>query len=84
METKKYSSFAAIDSDLEILKVEKEISYQKMILNIQKIKEAVTPQNIVRGFFEPYRNVIPNSFRSIIQKIFPFLITYFINRRRGH
>ena len=32
MATKKYSSYAQIDADLEILKLEKEIHYQKMIL----------------------------------------------------
>jgi len=31
METKKYSSYAAIEQDLEILKLEKELYYQKML-----------------------------------------------------
>jgi hypothetical protein len=30
MGTKKYSSYAQIDRELEILKIEKEISYQKL------------------------------------------------------
>ena len=83
METKKYSSYADIDSDLEILKLEKEISYQKLVLSIQKTKDAVTPENIINGFLEPYREAIPNSLRSIIQAIFPYVISYFMNRKRG-
>jgi len=50
METKKYSSYASIDHDLEILKLEKEISYQKLVLSIQKTKDTKTPENIVSGF----------------------------------
>jgi hypothetical protein len=56
METKRYSSYAAIESDLEILKLEKEISYQKLVLSIQRTKEQITPQNIVSGFLEPYKD----------------------------
>ena len=33
MEKKKYSSYAEIERDLEILKLEKEINYNKIILN---------------------------------------------------
>jgi hypothetical protein len=84
METKKYSSFAAIDSDLEILKLEKAISYQKLILSFQKAKDAVTPENIVSGFLEPYREAIPSSIRSVFQMILPYVISYFINRKRGN
>ena len=38
METKKYSSYAQIDRELEILKIEKEISYQKLVFGIKKPK----------------------------------------------
>ena len=51
METKKYSSYAEIERDLEILKVKKDINYQKLVLSFQKTKESITPQNIVGGFF---------------------------------
>ena len=43
MEKKKYSSYAEIERDLEILKVEKEIYYQKMLLSIDKTKESILP-----------------------------------------
>ena len=82
MEVKKYSSYAEIERDLEVLKLEKEISYQKLVLSIQITKDSITPQNIVNGFLEPYREVIPNPFRSILQTAIPYLISYFLARRR--
>lgn len=84
METKKYSSYAAIESDLEILKLEKEISYQKLVLSIQKTKEAITPQNIVSGFLEPYKEAIPNPIRNIVRMVLPYIISYFVNKKRGN
>lgn len=83
MENKKYSSYAAIDRDLEILKLEKQISYQKLVLSIQKTRDAITPENIVSGFLAPYKESLPNPFRFILQTIVPYLISYFINRKRG-
>lgn len=81
MESKKYSSYSDIDRDLEILKLEKEISYQKLVLSFQKTIDSVTPENIVKGFLAPYKEAIPNPFRSILQTIVPYLISYFINRK---
>jgi hypothetical protein len=83
METKKYSSYAEIDRDLEILKLEKEIAYQKLVFSIQKTKESITPENIINGFLDPYKEMIPNAFRSIVQTVLPYIISYFINRKRG-
>jgi len=84
METKKYSSYAEIDNDLEILKLEKEISYQKLVLSVQKVKDSVTPENIVSGFLEPYKIEIPNSVRTIFKTVFPYIISYLLNRKRGN
>ncbi|PZX95310.1 hypothetical protein DOS84_01740 [Flavobacterium aquariorum] len=83
MEAKKYSSYASIDRDLEILKLEKEISYQKLVLSVQKARDQITPENIVSGFLEPYKEAIPNQFLSIIKAAIPYIISYFINRKRG-
>jgi hypothetical protein len=41
MEAKKYSSYAEIERDLEILKLQKEINYQKLVLSFQKRKKAL-------------------------------------------
>jgi hypothetical protein len=39
--TKKYSSYDQIDRELEILKIEKEISYQKNYSSIIKLRKAL-------------------------------------------
>jgi hypothetical protein len=83
MEAKKYSSYADIDRDLEILKLEKQISYQKLVLSVQRTKDSITPENIVNGFLAPYKEVIPNQLLSIIKSVAPYVISYFINRKRG-
>ncbi|MEG0848249.1 DUF6327 family protein [Flavobacterium plurextorum] len=84
METKKYSSYAEIDRDLEILKLEKDINYQKLVLNVQKTKESITPQNIVNGFISSYTDYFSNSYTKILQSVLPYVIGWFINRKRGN
>ncbi|WP_343696149.1 DUF6327 family protein [Flavobacterium sp.] len=83
MEKKKYSSYAEIDRDLEILKLEKDINYQKLVLSFQKTKESITPQKIVNGFVSSYTGYVKNSFPEILQSIIPFVINWFINKKRG-
>ena len=84
MEIKKYSSYAEIDRDLEILKLEKELDYQKLLLSVQKTKESFTPENIINGFLDPYKEAIPNQLFSIVKSVVPYIISYFINRKRGN
>jgi hypothetical protein len=83
MEEKKYSSYAEIDRELEILKLEKQINYQKLVLSFHKTTDLITPENIVNGFLEPYKEAIPNQLLTIIKAVFPYIISYFINRKRG-
>ncbi len=83
MEKKKYSSYAEIDRDLEILKLEKEINYQKLVLSFQKTKENITPQNIVNGFVSSYTDYFSNSYSRIIQSVLPYIVGWFINKKRG-
>ncbi|KAF2506612.1 DUF6327 family protein [Flavobacterium foetidum] len=84
MEKKKYCSYAAIERDLEILKLEKDINYQKLILSFQKTKESITPQNIVNGFVSSYTDYVRKSYPQIIQSIIPFVINWFMNKKRGN
>ena len=90
METKRYSSYAQIERELEILKIEKEISYKKMIFGVQKTKESFTPQNIVSNLIGSYSNAIPygtifsSAVPFILNKAIPFLIHRFTIRKRGN
>jgi len=90
MINKKYSSFAEIDRNLEILRIERELSYQKLINGVQKIKNSFTPQNIVSDIIGkyssalPYGAVVSTAVPFIIDKIFPFVKDWFVNRKRGN
>ena len=83
MVTKKYTSYAEIEHDLEILKLEKEISYQKLVLSVQKTKESFTPQNIVNGFLGSYKEIISDSYRTILEIVIPYIIKWVLKRKRG-
>ncbi|VXB24248.1 conserved hypothetical protein [Flavobacterium sp. 9R] len=83
MEPKKYSSYADIDRDLEILKIEKEIHYQKLLLSVQKTKESFEPQNIINSYLGSFKTTISKNYVQIIQTAIPYIIGWFINRKRG-
>jgi len=89
METKKYSSYAQIDRELEILRTEKEISYQKLIFGVKKTKESFSPQNIVSDLIGTYSAVIPygaivsTAAPFILNKAVPFIKNWFAKRKRG-
>ena len=51
METKIYSSYAEIDRELQILKLEKEIHLQKMFLSFEKTKDSLSPDNLIIELF---------------------------------
>jgi hypothetical protein len=92
METKKYSSFSEIERDLEILKLEKEINYQKLHLSIQKTKDGLTPKNIVTDLLCSATSIASNPFwiglkvgiPFIISTVFPFIKKWFANKKRGN
>jgi len=84
MVPKKYSSYAEIKRDLEILKVQKDINYQKLVLSFQKTKQSITPQNIIGGFFSSFKEYVSNSYPAILQSILPFAVNWFINKKRGN
>lgn len=83
MEKKKYSSYAQIEHDLEILKVEKEIHYQKMLLSIEKTKESILPSKTVSLVGTIFEKVFSGSFGTILKIAIPYVINWFINRKRG-
>jgi Family of unknown function (DUF6327) len=83
MEPKKYSSYADIDRDLEVLKLEKEIHYQKLLLSFQKTKESFEPKNIINSYLGSFKSTISNNYIQIIQMAIPYIIGWFINKKRG-
>jgi hypothetical protein len=83
MEIKKYCSFDEIEMELKILKLEKEISFQKLILNIQKTKEDLSLQNIIGEIIGSYREILSKTYEAILSSTIPILIDWFSKRKRG-
>lgn len=83
MENKKYSSYAEIEQDLEILKLEKELYYQKMLLSIDKTKESILPSKSVSFIGNLYQKVFSGTYGTLLKMAIPYIINWFINRKRG-
>ena len=84
MDNKKYSSYAEIEHDLAILKVEREIYYQKTVLSFDKTKEIIFPSQTVSFLSSVYQNVFSGTYGTIIKIAIPYVINWFINRKRGN
>jgi hypothetical protein len=84
MEPKKYSSYAQIECELEILKVEKELNLQKIVLNIEKTKESLLPKNLIKSFLGDYKSILSNSSGMIFNIVIPLIINWFTKRKRGN
>ena len=83
METKKYSSYAEINHDLEILKIEKEIHYQKILLSIDKTKENILPSKSVSFIGDIYHKLFSGSVGTILKIAIPYAVNWYINRKKG-
>ena len=83
MGKKKYSSYAQIDSELEILKIEKDISYQKLLLSIEKTKESLSFFNIASNVAGIVKSSFFSSYSTILQLLIPIIIKWFRHKKRG-
>ena len=83
MENKKYSSYAEIERDLEILKVEKEINYQKILLSIDKTKESILPSRSANLIGNLYQKVFSGTYGTILKMIIPYVFNWYLNKKRG-
>lgn len=83
METKKYSSYAQIELELEILKVKRELNFQKIVLNVEKTKECLLPKNLIKSFLGDYKSILSDYSGMIFNISIPLLINWFTKRKRG-
>ena len=83
METKKYSSYAEIEQELQILKMEREIKYQKIVLSIDKTKESILPFRKVNKILESVSNFSLGTYGTILKTLIPIAINWYVNRKRG-
>lgn len=84
MISKKYTSYDEINRELEILRLEKEINHQKLILTIKKTKESFTPQNFVSGFLGSYKTLFSSSYGTLLNIAIPYIIKWIVNKKRGN
>ena len=84
MGTKKYSSYAQIELELEILKVERELNLKRIVLNVQRTKESFMPINLIRGFIGDYKSILSNYSVMILNIAIPILINWLKKRKRGN
>ena len=84
METKKYSSYAQIELELEILKVERELNLKRIVLDIEKTKESLWPENLIKGIFGDYKSILSNSSGMILKIVIPLITNWFKKRKRGN
>ena len=83
MENKKYSSYAEIEKDLEILKLEKEIYYQKIVLSIDKTKESIMPSTTATLIGSVYQKVFSGTYGTLLKMLIPYIFNWYVNRKRG-
>ena len=81
MEPKKYSSYEQIEFELKILKLEKELSYQKMVWNVQKINKTLTVNNIIGEFVGSFKSTLSNSYGMILRATIPIIIKWLKKKR---
>ncbi len=84
MEPKKYSSYEEIELELKILKLEKELSFQKMIWNVHKVKDELSPKNILEEVVGSSKSIFSNTLKTILSNAIPTLIRWISNRKRGN
>lgn len=81
METKKYSSYAQIELELEILKVERELNLKRIVLDVEKTKESLLPKNLVKSFLGDYKSILSNYSGTILNIAIPLLINWLTKRK---
>ncbi|EHQ42524.1 MULTISPECIES: DUF6327 family protein [Myroides] len=78
---KSYSSFEQINQDLQILRIEREIHYQKINLAFDELKEDVAPQNLIKNTLGSAGSLLRNS-GGIQTLLVTSILKYFIRKFR--
>ena len=84
MENKKYSSYAQIELELEILKVERELNLKRIVSNVEKTKESLLPQNLIKSILGDYKSILANFSGVLLNIAIPILINWITKRKRGN
>lgn len=77
METKIYTSYAEIDRDLEILKLQKEIDLHKLALSVEKTIDSLSPGSLMQNVLGNVGTVVTKH-DWLYKLVVPFLIRRFM------
>lgn len=80
MATKKYASYAEIDRDLEILRLERQIHLEKLKLSMDKTKENVKLGNLIEGYFDFSKEKTPSLLTRIARLAIPSILNFVKNK----
>ncbi|MBC7523216.1 MAG: hypothetical protein H7239_02085 [Flavobacterium sp.] len=84
MTTRKYSSYEQIEKELEILNLEKEIHYQKLLISIDKTKEYILPSQTISVLGDVYQKAFSGTYGTLLRLAIPYIFKWFINKKRGN
>ncbi|WP_410879128.1 DUF6327 family protein [Myroides sp. DW712] len=78
---KSYSSIEQINRDLQILRLEKEIHYQRINQALEELRDEVAPENLLRNALGSAGSLLKNS-GGIQTLLVTSILKYFIRKFR--
>lgn len=81
MQPKIYSSYEEIDYDLAVLKLEKELHFQKASLHLNKAKDSIVPDRVAIDVSQWFAGGYSGLTGSVVGFIVMMLVRKIFNRR---
>lgn len=81
MEKKVYSSYAEIERDLEILRLERALYLEKMKLSFDHTKQQLEPSNLLRSYFSFSGKFNFSTLASMAKIAFPIIVKFMKKRK---
>ena len=76
MATKRYSSYAEIDRDLEILKIERKLHLEKVKYGLENAKENLKFSNLIEGYLGFSIGNKPSIMFKVIRFVTPYVLKF--------
>lgn len=80
MEKKVYSSYAEIERDLEILRLERALYLEKVKLSIDQSKQKLEPVSLLRSYFGISGKINFSTISSVVKIAFPLIVRFMKSR----
>lgn len=82
MSKKLYSSYSEIEHDLEVLRLEREIHYRKLVKGVERTGEQMKLGNLVEGYLG-FSTQQPQSLTGKVIRLVAPLIVKFLRKKEG-